>query len=40
VTEEALETCVGEVMRRERDLAGTPPPASEPEVRALYEAAY
>jgi alcohol dehydrogenase class IV len=40
VTEEALETCVGEVMKRERDLAGTPPPASEPEVRALYEAAY
>ena len=40
VTEEALETCVGEVMKRGKDLEGTPPPPSEPEVRSLYEAAF
>ena len=40
VTEEALETCVREVMRRGRDLEGTPPAPGEPEVRALYEAAF
>jgi alcohol dehydrogenase class IV len=40
VTEEALETCVHEAMKRTADRAGTPPPADEPEVRALYEAAW
>jgi alcohol dehydrogenase class IV len=40
VTEEALEACVGEVMKRGKDLEGTPPAPSEPEVRALYEAAF
>jgi alcohol dehydrogenase class IV len=40
VTEEALETCVGEVMKRGKDLDGTPPAPSEPEVRSLYEAAF
>jgi len=40
VTEDALETCIGEVMKRGRDLEGTPPAASEPEVRSLYEAAF
>jgi alcohol dehydrogenase class IV len=40
VTEEALEACVREVMKRGKDLEGTPPPPGEPEVRALYEAAF
>jgi alcohol dehydrogenase class IV len=40
VTEEALETCVGEVMKRGKDLEGTPPAPSEAEVRSLYEAAF
>jgi alcohol dehydrogenase class IV len=40
VTEAELEACVGEVMKRGRDLEGTPPAPSEPEVRALYEAAF
>ena len=40
VTEEALETCVDAVMQRGKDLEGTPPAPSEPEVRALYEAAF
>jgi alcohol dehydrogenase class IV len=40
VTEAALETCVGAVLERARDLAGTPPAADEAEVRALYEAAW
>jgi alcohol dehydrogenase class IV len=39
VTEAALETCVAEVVKRTGDLAGTPPPAGEPEIRSLYEAA-
>jgi alcohol dehydrogenase class IV len=40
VTEDALETCVREAFGRQTDLAGTPPAASEPEIRALYEAAW
>jgi alcohol dehydrogenase class IV len=40
VTEDDLETCVREAYGRQTDLAGTPPPASEPEIRALYEAAW
>jgi alcohol dehydrogenase class IV len=40
VSEEALEACVGEVMKRGDDLEGTPPAPSEAEVRALYEAAF
>ena len=40
VTEPALETCVGEVMKRGKDLEGIPPAPSEAEVRALYEAAF
>jgi alcohol dehydrogenase class IV len=40
VTEDALETCVREAFARQTDLAGTPPAASEPEIRALYEAAW
>jgi alcohol dehydrogenase class IV len=40
VTEDDLETCVREAYARQTDLAGTPPPASEPEIRALYEAAW
>jgi alcohol dehydrogenase class IV len=40
VTEEALEACVDAVMQRGKDLEGTPPAPSEPEVRALYEAAF
>jgi alcohol dehydrogenase class IV len=40
VTEEALETCVSEVLKRRRDLEGTPPAPSEAEVRSLYEAAF
>jgi alcohol dehydrogenase class IV len=40
VTEADLETCVREAFARQTDLAGTPPPASEPEIRALYEAAW
>jgi alcohol dehydrogenase class IV len=40
VTEQALETCVREVMKRGKDLEGTPPAPSEAEVRALYEAAF
>jgi alcohol dehydrogenase class IV len=40
VTEQALEACVGEVMKRGKDLEGTPPAPREPEVRALYEAAF
>jgi alcohol dehydrogenase class IV len=40
VTEQALEVCVGEVMKRGKDLEGTPPAPREPEVRALYEAAF
>jgi alcohol dehydrogenase class IV len=39
VTEEALETCVHEALERP-DRAGTPPPADEAEIRALYEAAW
>jgi alcohol dehydrogenase class IV len=40
VTEDALETCVREAMKRTADRAGTPPAADEAEVRALYEAAW
>jgi alcohol dehydrogenase class IV len=40
VNEQALETCVAEVMKRTGDLEGTPPAASEAEVRSLYEAAF
>jgi alcohol dehydrogenase class IV len=40
VTEADLETCVRQAFARQTDLAGTPPPASEPEIRALYEAAW
>jgi alcohol dehydrogenase class IV len=40
VTEDDLETCVREAFARQSDLAGTPPAASEPEIRALYEAAW
>ena len=40
VTEDALETCVREVLARRRDLEGTPPAAGEAEIRSLYEAAY
>ncbi len=40
VDEATLETCVGEVLKRSGDLAGTPPAAGEAEIRALYEAAY
>jgi alcohol dehydrogenase class IV len=40
VTEDDLETCVRQAFARQSDLAGTPPPASEPEIRALYEAAW
>jgi alcohol dehydrogenase class IV len=40
VTEGALETCVAAVLERGRDLEGTPPAASEAEVRSLYEAAF
>jgi alcohol dehydrogenase class IV len=40
VTEDDLETCVREAFARQTDLAGTPPAASEPEIRALYEAAW
>ena len=39
VTEEALETCVREALSRPQ-LDHTPPAANEPEVRALYEAAW
>ena len=39
VTEEALETCVGEALSRPQ-LGHTPPAAEEPEIRALYEAAW
>ena len=37
VDEAPLETCVGEVLKRSGDLAGTPPVAGEAEIRALYE---
>jgi alcohol dehydrogenase class IV len=40
VDEDALETCVREVLKRGRDLEGTPPASSEAEIRSLYEAAY
>jgi alcohol dehydrogenase class IV len=40
VTEDDLETCVRQAFGRQSDLAGTPPAASEPEIRALYEAAW
>jgi len=40
VTEDDLETCVREAYARHTHLAGTPPAASEPEIRALYEAAW
>jgi alcohol dehydrogenase class IV len=40
VTEDALETCVGEVLKRGPDLEGTPPAPSESEIRSLYEAAF
>jgi alcohol dehydrogenase class IV len=40
VSEEDLEICVREAYARHTDLAGTPPAASEPEIRALYEAAW
>jgi alcohol dehydrogenase class IV len=40
VTEEVLEACVGAVLERGPDLEGTPPAASEAEVRSLYEAAF
>jgi alcohol dehydrogenase class IV len=40
VTEDALETCVREAMKRTADREGTPPAADEAEVRALYEAAW
>jgi alcohol dehydrogenase class IV len=40
VTEDALETCVREVLKRGRDLEGTPPAPSESEIRSLYEAAF
>jgi alcohol dehydrogenase class IV len=39
VTETALERCVEEALKRP-DLASTPPPADEGELRALYEAAW
>jgi alcohol dehydrogenase class IV len=39
VTEEALETCVREAVARPQ-LDNTPPAAEEPEIRALYEAAW
>jgi alcohol dehydrogenase class IV len=40
VSEDDLETCVRQAFGRQSDLAGTPPAASEPEIRALYEAAW
>ena len=41
VTEEALETCVGEVHEARPAISkARRPPPSEPEVRALYEAAF
>ncbi len=40
VTEDDLEICVRQAFARQTDLAGTPPAASEPEIRALYEAAW
>jgi alcohol dehydrogenase class IV len=40
VDEEALEECVHRALERTADLSGTPPPADEPEIRALYEAAW
>jgi alcohol dehydrogenase class IV len=40
VSEEALEACVHGVLERTADLNGTPPPAGEAEIRALYEAAW
>ena len=40
VTEEALEACVAAVLERGPDLEGTPPAASEAEIRSLYEAAF
>ena len=40
VDEEALEECVHRALERTADLRGTPPPADEPEIRALYEAAW
>jgi alcohol dehydrogenase class IV len=40
VTEDALETCVREVLARRGDLEGTPPAPSESEIRSLYEAAF
>jgi alcohol dehydrogenase class IV len=39
VTEQALEVCVGEALSRPQ-LDLTPPAADEPEIRALYEAAW
>jgi alcohol dehydrogenase class IV len=39
VTEDALETCVREALARPQ-LADTPPPADEAEIRVLYEAAW
>ena len=40
VTEETLEACVAAVLERGADLEGTPPAASEAEIRSLYEAAF
>ena len=40
VTEDDLEACVCEVLKRGPDLEGTPPAASESEIRSLYEAAF
>jgi alcohol dehydrogenase class IV len=40
VEEGALERCVAQALTRTADLAATPPPADEAEIRALYEAAW
>jgi alcohol dehydrogenase class IV len=40
VTEDDLETCVREALKRGRDLEDTPPAPSESEIRSLYEAAF
>ncbi|HEX2085072.1 MAG TPA: iron-containing alcohol dehydrogenase [Solirubrobacteraceae bacterium] len=40
VEREALDACTDAALRREADLARTPPPAGREEVRALYEAAW
>ena len=40
VSEDDLEACVREVLKRGPDLEGTPPAPSESEIRSLYEAAF